>query len=220
VRELAKAPRHREPHLRDLRQEELDQWITPADADEYKSGMVRIPHLKEAILAARECKLVVVLDLKTIPRRYPSIATKLLLLLDELAVHREVLVTSFDHVLLAEIRQLDRTVAIGVLTTERLYHPLEYVRALDADAYEPACSGEADVVRRGMSPDDLDKELIDELTAAGVMVNVWTENSEPRLQVLLDAGVTGIFTDYPNRLTAMLEAAGRVAPRHPRLRCH
>jgi glycerophosphoryl diester phosphodiesterase len=219
VRELRKPPRHRDPYLRDLRQEELDRWVTPADAEEYESGSVRIPHLKNAIQVALEDGLVVVLDLKTLPRRYPSIAIKTLELVEALAAHHAVLITSFDHVLLAEIREQNRTVATGVLTAERLHHPLEYVRALDADAYEPACSADTDVVRRGISPDEIDTQLIGELSAAGIMVNVWTENSDSRMQVLLNAGVTGIFTDYPNRLAAVLETIGRVAPAHPRLRC-
>jgi glycerophosphoryl diester phosphodiesterase len=168
---------------------------------------------------ARECGLIVVLDLKTIPRRYPAIATKTLELLEELSAKHDALITSFDHMLLAEIRKHDRAVATGVLTSERLYRPLEYVRALDADAYEPACSAKAGVLRRGVSPHELDAQLIGELTSAGVMVNVWTENSESRMRALLDAGVTGIFTDCPNRLTAVLEGVGRAAPPAPQLRC-
>jgi glycerophosphoryl diester phosphodiesterase len=60
--------------------------------------------------------------------------------------------------------------------------------------------------------------MIHELTGAGVMVNVWTENSESRMASLIDAGVTGIFTDYPNRLTRALAAADCVIPSRPQLR--
>ena len=37
-------------------------------------------------------------------------------------------------------------------------------------------------------------------------VNAWTENDPARMNALIDAGVTGIFTDYPNRLRTVLEA--------------
>jgi glycerophosphoryl diester phosphodiesterase len=218
VHQLAKAPLHREPYLRDILEEEVERWITPADADEFQSGSVRIPRLKDALLVARECKLVVVLDLKTIPRRYPSIATKTVELIRDLGVQSEALITSFDHVLLGEVRTRDGTIATGVLTDERLYHPREYIQALDADAFEPACTADSDVIRRGVSPDDLDTTAIHELTNVGVMVNVWTENTEARMHALIDAGVTGIFTDYPNRLARVLTALGRDAPLHPRLR--
>jgi glycerophosphoryl diester phosphodiesterase len=128
------------------------------------------------------------------------------------------LVTSFDHTLLAEIRRQNTGIATGVLTAERLYRPREYVEALGADAFEPGCAGEQDVIRRAVSPEDIDSEGIRELTTAGLLVNVWTENSEPRMRALIDAGVTGIFTDYPNRLARVLADTGRDAPVRPRMR--
>ena len=218
VHELAKPPSHRQPYLRDLREEEVRRWMLPADADEYESRSLRIPRLEEALRVARQCNLVAVLDLKTIPRRYPSIAGKTVELIRRLGMECETLVTSFDHALLADVRGEDTAIATGVLTTERLHRPLEYIEALDADAFEPACTADADVVRRGMEPGDLDRDLIHDLTCAGVMVNVWTENTEARMQALVAAGVTGIFTDYPNRLAHVLDAAGRTVPTRPRLR--
>ncbi len=218
VNELAKAPLHRQLYLRDLAAEEVERWITPADADEYESGSVCIPRLREALAVSHECQLVVVLDLKTIPRRYPSIASKTVALIRELGMETETLITSFDHVLLSDVRRQNDTIATGVLTAERLYRPREYVLALDADAFEPACTADADVIRRGGAPEDVDTDLIHELTDAGVMVNVWTENSESRMRVLIDAGVTGIFTDYPNRLARALAVAGREASIRPQLR--
>jgi glycerophosphoryl diester phosphodiesterase len=74
------------------------------------------------------------------------------------------------------------------------------------------------VIRHGVSPDDLETAMIEDLAGAGVMVNVWTENTEARMRALIDAGVTGIFTDYPNRLARVAAAAGRHAAMHPRLR--
>jgi hypothetical protein len=48
-------------------------------------------------------------------------------------------------------------------------------------------TADSDVIRRGVSPDDLDTAMIHELTGAGVMVNVWTENTETRMRALIDA---------------------------------
>jgi glycerophosphoryl diester phosphodiesterase len=218
VHEVAKPPLQRQPYLRDLHEEEVQRWITPADADDYESGSVRMPRVKDALAVARECNLIAVLDLKTIPRRYPSLATKTLDVIRELGMERETLITSFDHVLLADVRRADKAIATGVLTAERLYRPREYVQTLGADAFEPGCTSDSDVIRRGVSPDDLDTETIQELTGAGVMVNVWTENTETRMRALIDAGVTGIFTDYPNRLAHVIAGAGHSAALQPRLR--
>ena len=45
---------------------------------------------------------------------------------------------------------------------------------------------------------------IDEVRAAGKHVNVWTCNESGQMRQLLGAGVTGIITDYPDRLDALL----------------
>ena len=97
----------------------------------------------------------------------------------------------------------DTAIATGVLTGDRLYRPREYVFALQAQAFHPACSGAQNVIGRNPSI-DVDEDLIREFTGAGLFVNVWTENTPERMGALIDAGVTGIFTDYPNRLTKVL----------------
>ena len=50
----------------------------------------------------------------------------------------------------------------------------------------------------------LDRVGIRIARAAGLGVNVWTENDPARMQALIAAGATGIFTDYPNRLRDVL----------------
>ena len=104
------------------------------------------------------------------------------------------IVSSFDHVMLAEVRRLAPRIATGVLTSDRLYRVREYLEALDADAYHPA--------------DHVDRATVKELTGAGLLVNVWTINTRPCMRALIDAGVTGIFTDYPNRLAEVVREAG------------
>lgn len=216
--ELARSPGTRQPFLQDLAAEEVERWITAADADEYRSGSVRIPRLREALAAAHESELVVILEIKTIPRRYPGIAAKSLALVRELKMESETMISSFDHALLADVRAQTDTIATGVLTAQRLYRPLEYVQALAADAFEPGCADADDVLRRGVAPEDIDTDGIRELTGAGLLVNVWSENAESRMRALIEAGVTGIFTDYPNRLGRVLMDMGRCAPIHPRMR--
>lgn len=218
VHELARPASQRQPYLGTLTAEEINEWITPEDAEEFESGSVRIPRLRDALTVARACQLGVILDLKTIPRRYPAIGRKTVALIRDLGMEHEAMISSFDHGLVAEARTLDATIATGALTTERLYRVREYLQALDADAYEPSCGGEQDIVRRGVSPDDIDSGAIRELTEAGLWVNVWTENSTSRMRALIDAGVTGIITDYPNRLARVLTELGRSAPVRPRMR--
>jgi glycerophosphoryl diester phosphodiesterase len=218
VQELARPAPQRQAYLQDLTTDELDRSMSRTDIAEYASGSVRIPRLREALDVARECELSVVLDVKTIPRRYPAIAARTVELIQALDMEGETLISSFDHALLAEVRRASPTMATGVLTAERLYRPREYVLALAADAWHGGCSGTDDVVRRGVDPGEIDADAIRELRDAGLLVNVWTENDEPRMRALIEAGVTGIVTDYPNRLRHVLDAMDRIAPTRPSLK--
>ena len=52
-------------------------------------------------------------------------------------------------------------------------------------------------------------ELAHEL---GLSVNVWTVNEPERMRTLIDLGVDGIITDYPDRLRLVLEELGQPVP--------
>ncbi|TCP57154.1 glycerophosphoryl diester phosphodiesterase [Tamaricihabitans halophyticus] len=60
-------------------------------------------------------------------------------------------------------------------------------------------------------------ELVAEAQAAGLRVVPWTVNDKPTMTHLLDLGVDGIITDYPNRLRDLLAERGMRLPRaYPR----
>jgi glycerophosphoryl diester phosphodiesterase len=205
VHQLRMPAPERQPYLQSLTRDEADGWISSDDAEQYLSGTVRIPSLRDALAEARSCGLSLVLDVKNIPRRDSRIGLRTLALVREMGLAHQTLVTSFDHVLLADIRRADPEIATGVLTADRLPNPVEYVTGLGADAFEP----ERDVT---------DAPAIRQLRASGLLVNVWTENDESRMRVLIEAGASGIFTDYPNRLTRALESLGRAAAPAPPFR--
>lgn len=59
----------------------------------------------------------------------------------------------------------------------------------------------------------LTQRLVQDLHARGILVHVWTVNDAADMHRLLDWGVDGILTDYPDRLAAVLhERTGRPLP--------
>ena len=56
-------------------------------------------------------------------------------------------------------------------------------------------------------------ELVAEAHAAGLAVVPWTIDDEPTMQALIDAGVDGIITDYPDRLRDVAAHNGFKLPR-------
>ena len=56
------------------------------------------------------------------------------------------------------------------------------------------------------------RERIREAQALGLAVLPWTVNQPADMEALIDAGVDGLITDYPDRLRAVLAAKGKPLP--------
>ncbi|MGQ0777258.1 MAG: glycerophosphodiester phosphodiesterase [Pseudonocardiales bacterium] len=57
------------------------------------------------------------------------------------------------------------------------------------------------------------KEMVDEAHTVGMKVITWTVNDIATMNRLIDLGVDGIITDYPDRLRDLLETRGYELPR-------
>lgn len=183
--------------LAELRTLDAGSWF----ADDAPAA--RVPTLEEVLELAEGFGTLVNIELKLIPRMYRQLVPQVFTCLDRLGLQGRVLVTSFDHRALQAIRARSQRIATGVLSCDRLAGPLEYLARLDADAYHPSCDAIGVHALDGM----LDIDTITELRAADKQINVWTCNEPSRMQQLLAAGVTGIITDYPDRLKRVLDEA-------------
>lgn len=59
-------------------------------------------------------------------------------------------------------------------------------------------------------------EMVADAHAAGMDVVVWTVDDRPTMQSLIDAGVDGIITDYPDRLREVMADNGFTLPKRYR----
>jgi glycerophosphoryl diester phosphodiesterase len=207
VRELEKEPALRQPFLRGLTAEEMKEHVSHEERKHYASGRVVHPTLREVLESARKHGLLVNVEIKALPRLYPGIAEKVVSAVQDLKMEREVIVSSFDHEQLATVRKKSKAIATAALFVDRPHDVGRYVRELlDGDAYNPGCYGDYDTVGFSSVGGKIDATAIRSARKAGLGVNVWTENDPGRMKALVEAGATGIFTDYPNRLRRVLEA--------------
>ncbi len=119
-----------------------------------------------------------------------QIVGKVLTCLKESETEGLVLISSFNHDYLRQVKQLNPCIAIAALVEK--HHPenlLKYLRSLDVDAYHPDKSI--------TSP-----EQVRELVAAGMRVNLWTVNDLDRAKEFIAAGTTFICTDWPQKMVA------------------
>lgn len=59
---------------------------------------------------------------------------------------------------------------------------------------------------------DVDKALLDEAHVLGLKVIVWTVNEPGQMRTLINIGVDGIITDYPDRLRDVMRELGMPLP--------
>ena len=180
--------------LAELRELDAGSWFGDV------AGTIRIPTLDEVLAIAEADSTFVNIELKMIPRMYRELVPRVIECVNRARAAHLVLLTSFDHQALREVRARSAEIATGVLSSDRLADPVEYLAALDADAYHPSCDAIGAYAADGM----LDYDTIQALHGVFKQINVWTCNEPQRMQQLVDAGVTGIITDYPKRLQKVL----------------
>lgn len=135
------------------------------------------------------------IELKSDPHDYdvyypqPHTYTKLLLdELTQLGILNRTVVQSFDPQILIELRKLNPHVRLAILVGGS--EPFEtHLNRLDftPEIYSPHYSL-------------VDEALIEKVRANGMSIVPWTINTTEEMQRLLDLGVDGIITDYPNRV--------------------
>jgi glycerophosphoryl diester phosphodiesterase len=184
-------------HLAELQTLDASSWYPSASA-------ARVPTLDEVLELAKGLGRFVNIELKLIPRMYRQLVPQVFACLDRLDMREQVLISSFDHQVLLDVRSRCQRVATGVLCGERLARVPEYLALLDADAYHPSCVTQCDSMGLHAADGALDAATISALRAAGKGINVWTCNEPAHMQQLLSACVTGIITDFPDRLRAFL----------------
>ncbi|WP_321393947.1 glycerophosphodiester phosphodiesterase family protein [uncultured Desulfuromusa sp.] len=150
----------------------------------------RIPLLRDALIDCRHYDFPLNLEIKdqTGTAADTTIVSQVIELIKQTQTELLVLISSFNHAYLRQVKEQDATIATAALVEGA--HPeslLSYLRDLDVDAYHP---------------DQLitDTALVQQLTKNGMKVNLWTVNDLERANSFTAAGATFICTDWPQRL--------------------
>ena len=204
VEQLSLPADRRQTLLQSLTSGEMDAFISPREREHFASGAVKIPSLRQALELAARTGMLVNIELKSLPRMYPGMTAVATKLVKSMGLEHRVLISSFDHEQLVVVRQSSSIVATAVLTSDRIAELAKYLKLLDADAYHPGCYGDNDSLGFGSVSGKLDPRNIVEARAVGRGVHVWTCNDKDQMRQLIAAGVTGLISDFPNRVRDVL----------------
>jgi glycerophosphoryl diester phosphodiesterase len=204
IEQLSLPGPQRQEFLQTLTDEELTRFVSPQDRTLYASGGIKVPTLKQALEFAKNADLMVNIELKTQSKKESGLANAVVNLVEFMGVNHRVIISCFDHEQLMSVRQLTKNIATCVLTGDRMPDPGEYLQALDADAYNLGCY--RDYGTSGFNSLEGKQYLseISHLRQSGYSVNIWTCNNKEEMRYLIAAGVSGLISDYPNRVRDVL----------------
>ena len=173
--------------LAELRELDAGSWYGPEFAGEH------IPTLEEVLEFAREKDIVFFLEVKQEAAwgiEHGLVAT----LRDAQEAARSV-IFSFSPGVLRNVRRLDNTLMTGLLFDAMPKGGPQAIveRALEIGARQLAPRG-----------DLVTPELLERAHRSDIQAVCWTVNRPEEMRALIDAGVDGIMTDYPDRLVAAL----------------
>ena len=151
------------------------------------------PTLREALAFTLEHNWRVNLELKDLSKNpgHSQVVAKVVSLVQELDMVDLVLISSFHQDYLAEVRKIDHKYATALLVSKSNPHAAELLRHLGVQAYH---------LRKTAVP-STDIALLNRL---GYAVHVWNVNDKKTMQRLVKAGVSGIFTDFPQVLASLI----------------
>jgi glycerophosphoryl diester phosphodiesterase len=171
--------------LAELRRLDAGSWFGSEFAGE------RIPTIEEILEFAKKQDVVFYLEMK--PSGSWGGEHALISALRESGEIARTVVISFDSAILARVRKIEPTLMTGLLFEGQIPEPLE--KAIEIGARQVAVRGDLVTPR-----------LLKEARGRDLQVVCWTVNHPGHMRLLVEAGVDGIISDYPDRV---LELARR-----------
>jgi glycerophosphoryl diester phosphodiesterase len=165
--------------LAELRRLDAGFWFGSEFAGE------RIPTIEEILEFANKHDVVFYLEMK--PSGSWGGEHALISALRESREIARTVVISFDAAILAAVRKIEPTLMTGLLFEGHIPNPL--AKAIEIGARQLAVRGDLVTPR-----------LLKEARGHDLQVVCWTVNHPGHMRLLVQAGVDGIISDYPDRL--------------------
>lgn len=155
----------------------------------------RVPTLREVLDWSKD-KIPLAIEIKGDPFPTPGVEEQLIALLAEYNLISESIVISFHHSSLARIKHLEPALATGILLMGELADPVSAARAVNAESIRPGWQYWT-------------AEMVRQVGEAGLFTSTWNADNEMVMERLLPMGIASIGSNYPDKLCAFLDKAGK-----------
>ncbi len=173
-------------------------YLNPSEVEDYRGEP--IPTLEEALIFTAEHDWLVnveIKDLSGLPGD-DDVAEKVAGLIGSLGLWERVIISSFNFRYLIIVKKADPRIMTGPLVKSPPTDPVALMSDIGASTYHPATRA-------------LRLSHVKRLAESGFPVLTWVVNSPRTARFLLRHGIAGVFTDFPQKLEAAIEADRRQA---------
>jgi glycerophosphoryl diester phosphodiesterase len=198
--ELELPSTERQTFLQNLTDFEIAEYVSDSDKRLYGSGQVKIPALAETLELVNKLGLMINIELKSPCQDPQGLITGVLAMIHEKNLTKQVIISSFDHNYLKLVRKHDKTVAIAVLADPLVAQPMTLLRQLKSNTFNLGCFWEFPTLGFDSQAGRAYLKKLAKLKKSAVAINIWTCNNPLEMEYLLAIGVTGLISDYPNRV--------------------
>ncbi len=146
----------------------------------------KIPTLEEVLCFIKNNDMTVNIEFNSGIVIYDGIEEKVVSLVAQLGLKSRVLYSSFNHFSLMLIKEIDKTIPVGLLYNEAMVDPYVYASHLKADAVHP------------FYPALFVPNTVRNCKTNGIKVHPWTVNNPEHMDWIYKEGVNAIITDYPD----------------------
>lgn len=157
---------------------EVKVGYTKKFGEKYKNE--RIPTLREALELAKG-KIKVCIEIKVY-----GVEKEVVKIVNDLKLNDDVIIFSFYYPVITEIRQLDKNIPILFLKSKADKKTIEDAKLINSNAIGVG------------SKTIITKEFLEVAHNQGIEVWKWTVDDEAEMQQLIDIGLDGLITNFPD----------------------
>jgi glycerophosphoryl diester phosphodiesterase len=169
--------------LKELREYDFGSWFS----NDFKYE--RIPTLQEVLELLQNKDVMLNIELKNGPVIPDGLEKNVLELIDQYEMNDRVIISSFDHISLMRVRDLDSKIKIGVILHLNLINLFEYIKHSGVNPYS-------------IHPNFyyVTDEMVKEAHVNGIKVFPYTINDVSTLKKYQRIGIDGVITNNPQEL--------------------
>lgn len=152
-----------------------------------------IPTLDEFLDYVKDKNLYIDIELKTGVILYDGIEEIVIRKINEYGIKEKTILSSFNHYSMVKCKTIDNAMKTGLLYAAGLYEPQRYAEYVGADALHP------------LFYSVLNEQIVKNIKNANLLINTYTVNEEIYMKKLIQLGIDGIITNYPDKLKKVLK---------------